>query len=154
VLGLTGIVQTIPALALLVFMIPWFGIGAWPAIAALFLYSLLPIVRNTHLGLKGVPADVRESAVVLGLPVLARLRLSRAAARQTLDTRRYPHRGRHQHRHGHARRADRRRWLRRTDPHGYPTRRHGTHPRGRVPAALLALVVQSLRPLRRRVRLS
>jgi osmoprotectant transport system permease protein len=75
VLGITAIVQTIPALALLVFMIPWFGIGAWPAIAALFLYSLLPIVRNTHLGLSGVPPDVRESAVVLGLPTMARLRL-------------------------------------------------------------------------------
>jgi osmoprotectant transport system permease protein len=71
----TGIVQTIPSLALLVFMIPWFGIGAGPAIAALFLYSLLPIVHNTHLGLSGVPPDVRESAVVLGLPTFARLRL-------------------------------------------------------------------------------
>jgi osmoprotectant transport system permease protein len=75
VLGFAGIVQTIPALALLVFMIPWFGIGAWPAIAALFLYSLLPIIRNTHLGLSGVAADVRESATVLGLPTTARLRL-------------------------------------------------------------------------------
>jgi osmoprotectant transport system permease protein len=75
VLGLTGAIQTIPALALLVFMIPWFGIGAWPAIAALFLYSLLPIVRNTHLGLRAIPGDVRESAIVLGLPAAARLRL-------------------------------------------------------------------------------
>ena len=47
ILGTVGIIQTIPALALLVFMIPLLGIGAAPAIAALFLYSLLPIVRNT-----------------------------------------------------------------------------------------------------------
>jgi osmoprotectant transport system permease protein len=71
----TAIVQTIPALALLVFLIPWLGIGAKPAILALFLFSLLPIVRNTHAGLKDVPRDVRESAIALGLPTAARLRL-------------------------------------------------------------------------------
>ena len=54
-LGAAGVVQTIPSLALLVFMIPLLGIGAPPAIAALFLYSLLPIVRNTHAGLIGIP---------------------------------------------------------------------------------------------------
>ncbi|HVZ89652.1 MAG TPA: glycine betaine ABC transporter substrate-binding protein [Polyangia bacterium] len=67
VLALVGIVQTIPSLALLVFMIPLVGIGAWPATAALFLYSLLPIVRNTHAGLTGIPAPLRESAEALGL---------------------------------------------------------------------------------------
>ena len=50
ILGIVGIVQTIPALALLVFMIPLLGIGVPAAIAALFLYSLLPIVRNTYTG--------------------------------------------------------------------------------------------------------
>jgi osmoprotectant transport system substrate-binding protein/osmoprotectant transport system permease protein len=70
-----GVIQTIPALALLVFMIPWLGIGAKPAIAALFLYSLLPILRNTHAGLLAVPAHIRESAIALGLPQSARLRL-------------------------------------------------------------------------------
>jgi len=74
-LGGAGLIQTIPALALLVFMIPVLGIGAGPAIAALFLYSLLPIIRNTHSGLLDVPAHVRESALALGLPTLARLRL-------------------------------------------------------------------------------
>ncbi len=68
VLAAVGVVQTIPSLALLVFMIPLLGIGAWPATAALFLYSLLPIVRNTHAGLAGIPANLRESAVALGLP--------------------------------------------------------------------------------------
>jgi osmoprotectant transport system permease protein len=75
ILGLVGIVQTIPSLALFVFMIPLLGIGGPPAVAALFLYSLLPIVRNTHAGLTGVRAEVRESAEVLGLSANARLRL-------------------------------------------------------------------------------
>jgi osmoprotectant transport system permease protein len=74
-LAVAGLLQTIPALALLVFMIPWLGIGAAPAIVALFLYSLLPIMRNTHAGLLSIPADIRESAVALGLPTAARLRL-------------------------------------------------------------------------------
>jgi osmoprotectant transport system permease protein len=75
VLALVGIVQTIPSLALLVFMIPLLGIGARPAIAALFLYGLLPIVRNTHAGLTGLAPELRESAEALGLPPGARLRL-------------------------------------------------------------------------------
>lgn len=74
-LAMTGIAQTIPSLALLVFMIPFFGIGATPAIAALFLYSLLPIVRNTHAGLTGIPASLSDSARALGLPAGSRLRL-------------------------------------------------------------------------------
>jgi osmoprotectant transport system permease protein len=75
VLGAVGVVQTIPSLALLVFMIPLLGIGAAPAVAALFLYGLLPIVRNTHAGLAGISPELRESALALGLPSLARLRL-------------------------------------------------------------------------------
>ncbi|HET6552897.1 MAG TPA: glycine betaine ABC transporter substrate-binding protein [Dyella sp.] len=74
VVGLTGVLQTVPSLAMFVFMIPLFGIGAWPALAALFLYSLLPIVRNTHAGLLGIPLEWRESAAALGLPWLTRLR--------------------------------------------------------------------------------
>ena len=73
VLGLTGVIQTVPSLALLVVMIPLLGIGSRPAIAALFLYSLLPIVRNTAAGLAGIPLEVRESAEALGLPERARL---------------------------------------------------------------------------------
>ena len=74
VLGAAGVIQTIPSLALLLFMIPvmmWLigrGTGAPPAIAALFLYSLLPIVRNTHAGLVSIPVSLRESAEALGLP--------------------------------------------------------------------------------------
>lgn len=74
ILGATGIVQTIPALALLVFMIPALGLGTPPAIAALFLYSLLPIVRNTYTGLHDIPLGLRESAEALGLPAWVRLR--------------------------------------------------------------------------------
>src|SRR5262249_61770359 len=73
VLAIVGIVQTIPSLALLVLMIPLLGIGTRPAIAALFLYGLLPIVRNTHAGLVGIAPDLRESADALGLPRLFRL---------------------------------------------------------------------------------
>ena len=55
-------------------MIPVLGIGAPPALAALFLYSLLPIVRNTHAGLTGIAPDLKESAEALGLSPAARLR--------------------------------------------------------------------------------
>jgi osmoprotectant transport system permease protein len=75
ILGVVGIIQTIPSLALLVFMIPLLGIGGPPAMVALFLYSLLPIVRNTYTGLNDIPSEIRESAEALGLPPLSRLRL-------------------------------------------------------------------------------
>jgi osmoprotectant transport system permease protein len=75
ILGIVGMIQTIPSLAVLVFMIPLLGIGNLPAIAALFLYSLLPIVRNTYLGLHDISPQLRESGQALGLPPMARLRL-------------------------------------------------------------------------------
>jgi osmoprotectant transport system permease protein len=76
ILGGTGIVQTIPALALLALLVPvpGLGISAWTAIVALFLYGLLPIVRNTAAGLQEIPRSLRESAIALGLPPAARLR--------------------------------------------------------------------------------
>jgi osmoprotectant transport system permease protein len=79
ILGATGIIQTIPALAMLVLLMPVLSaanlesVGNPPAIVALFLYSLLPIVRNTHAGLVGIANSVRESAIALGLPAAARL---------------------------------------------------------------------------------
>jgi osmoprotectant transport system permease protein len=73
ILGVAGVIQTIPSLALLVFMIPWLGIGTVPAIVALFLYSLLPIIRNTATGLESIPLPLRESAAALGLGKGARL---------------------------------------------------------------------------------
>ena len=77
-LALAGLVQTVPSLALLAFLIPFTGIGAVPALAALFLYALLPIARNTHAGILGVPAGMRHAALALGLApaqVLARIEL-------------------------------------------------------------------------------
>tara|TARA_R110002110_G_scaffold92250_4_gene240461 strand:+ start:740 stop:2236 length:1497 start_codon:yes stop_codon:yes gene_type:complete len=75
ILGIVGIVQTIPSLALFVFMIPLLGIGGPPAIVALFLYSLLPIVRNTHAGLRGIDPAILESAAAIGLEPRASLRI-------------------------------------------------------------------------------
>ncbi len=75
VLAAAGILQTIPSLAMFVFLIPLLGIGGPPAVVALFLYSLLPIIRNTYAGLKDIPAPIIESAVALGLPPNARLRV-------------------------------------------------------------------------------
>jgi len=74
-LGGAGVIQTIPSLALLVFMIPLLKTGTLPAIVALFLYSLLPIMNNTAAGLRAIPPAVRESAEGLGLSRFAQLRL-------------------------------------------------------------------------------
>ena len=70
VLGSANIIQTIPSLALFGFLVPlpWIGgIGKRTAIVALCLYALLPILRNTLLGVLGVDASVRESAVAMGM---------------------------------------------------------------------------------------
>lgn len=67
VLGAAGVMQTIPSIALLGFMIPLLGIGPQPAIVALFLYALLPIIRNTYTGITGVDATVIEAAKGLGM---------------------------------------------------------------------------------------
>ena len=75
VLGVVGIFQTIPALALLVLVMPLvtavgarsIGVGSLSAVIALFLYSLLPIVRNTYAGFQGIENQYRESALALGL---------------------------------------------------------------------------------------
>jgi len=75
ILGFAGVVQTIPSLALLALLVPlpFFGISVRTAIAALFLYGLLPIVRNTATGLQDIPRSLRESAVALGLSPMVRL---------------------------------------------------------------------------------
>jgi osmoprotectant transport system permease protein len=67
-LGAVGVLQTIPSLALLAFLIALVGaIGTLPAVIALFLYALLPIVHNTHAGLVGVPPGLSQAATALGL---------------------------------------------------------------------------------------
>ncbi|MBD0287070.1 MAG: ABC transporter permease subunit [Flavisolibacter sp.] len=67
VLGFAGILQTIPSIALLGFMIPLLGIGPLPAITALFLYALLPIIRNTYTGITEVDPSIVEAAKGMGL---------------------------------------------------------------------------------------
>jgi osmoprotectant transport system permease protein len=66
-LSSAGVLQTIPSIALLAFMLPLFGIGVAPAIAALFLYGLLPILRNTVAGLRSVDAQLLEVGRGLGM---------------------------------------------------------------------------------------
>lgn len=67
VIALASMLQTTPALALLAMMIPFFGVGRVPAIIALFLYSLMPIMRNTYVGLIDVNPDTIDSARGLGM---------------------------------------------------------------------------------------
>jgi osmoprotectant transport system permease protein len=76
ILGIVGMIQTIPSLALLALLVPlpFLGISATTAIVALFLYGLLPIVRNTASGLQDIPPGLRDSAIALGLEPFARLR--------------------------------------------------------------------------------
>lgn len=76
ILGVTGVLQTIPALALLAFLIAALGrIGMVPAVIALFLYGLLPIVRNTESGLSGIAPGLSKAGYALGLRQGAVMRL-------------------------------------------------------------------------------
>lgn len=79
-LSVATVVLTLPSIALFGLMIPVFspfgqGIGAVPAITAVFLYSLLPIVRNTYLALRNVDAGIKEAGIGIGMTVWQRLRL-------------------------------------------------------------------------------
>ena len=67
IIGLSTILQTVPSLALLALMIPLFGIGKVPAIVALFIYSLLPILRNTYIGMNGVDVNLRDAGKGMGM---------------------------------------------------------------------------------------
>jgi osmoprotectant transport system permease protein len=76
IFSVVGVVQTIPSLALLAFLIAIVGaIGIAPALIALFLYALLPIVRNTCTGLLAIPRGMRQAAMALGLSTRDRMRL-------------------------------------------------------------------------------
>jgi osmoprotectant transport system permease protein len=82
VIGLLGLIQTVPSLALLAFMIPFLGVGALPAIAALWLYSLFPMVRNAYTGVRDADPRAVEAATALGMTpgqVLRQVRLPLAA---------------------------------------------------------------------------
>ena len=72
-LYVTGLIQTVPSLAMLALLIPLVGLGQVPAVIALFLYSLLPIVRNTITGIFGVDPLLRQVAVAMGLSARERL---------------------------------------------------------------------------------
>ncbi|MFQ5707097.1 MAG: glycine betaine ABC transporter substrate-binding protein [bacterium] len=74
VIYLTGLLQTIPSLALLAFMIPLFGIGTKPALVALFLYALLPILRSTFAALVAIDPILKKISVGMGLTAWQRLR--------------------------------------------------------------------------------
>ena len=75
VIAVTGLLQTIPSLALLCFLIPVLGIGTLPTICALFIYGLLPVVQSTAAGLLALDARLIETAKILGLSRMQRLRL-------------------------------------------------------------------------------
>lgn len=74
ILYFTGLLQTIPSIALLAIMIPVFGIGTLPAIVALFLYALLPILRNTLAGLNSVDPLVKKVANGIGMTRFQKLK--------------------------------------------------------------------------------
>ena len=67
VIGFVSVLQTVPSLALLALMIPLFGVGKVPAIVSLFIYSLLPILRNTYIGISNVNENTVDSAKGMGM---------------------------------------------------------------------------------------
>jgi len=67
VIGIANIIQTIPSLALFALILPFLGIGATPAIFALFLYALLPIIKNTVIGIRNVDPAIRQAATGMGM---------------------------------------------------------------------------------------
>ena len=67
VLSIANVIQAIPSMALLGFMIPFLGIGAIPAVTAVVLYSLLPIIKNTYTGLESINPQTLEAAKGIGL---------------------------------------------------------------------------------------
>ncbi|GER67572.1 glycine betaine/carnitine/choline transport system permease protein OpuCB [Weizmannia acidilactici] len=67
VMGIAGVIQTFPSLAILAFFIPVLGVGKLPAIAALFFYSVLPILRNTYTGVKGIDPNLLEAGRGMGM---------------------------------------------------------------------------------------
>ena len=82
VIRAVGVLQTIPGIALLAFMIPLFGIGVVPALVALFLYSIYPILRNTYTGVRDAAPEAVGAALALGMTprqILHHVRLPLAA---------------------------------------------------------------------------
>ncbi|KKB74809.1 MULTISPECIES: ABC transporter permease [Bacillus] len=75
VIAVVNVIQTLPSLAILAFFIPLLGVGKVPAIAALFFYSVLPILRNTYTGIKSVNGNLLESGKGIGMTAWEQIRL-------------------------------------------------------------------------------
>lgn len=73
IMTVVGLLQTLPSVALLAFMIPLLGIGDRPALVALFLYALMPILRSTYTGLRGVDEAAKEAGRGMGMTPLQML---------------------------------------------------------------------------------
>ncbi|GIN84502.1 glycine betaine/carnitine/choline transport system permease protein OpuCB [Heyndrickxia sporothermodurans] len=74
IMGIAGVIQTFPSLAILAFFIPILGVGKIPAIIALFFYSVLPILRNTYIGVKGIQKNLLEAGRGMGMTGWERIR--------------------------------------------------------------------------------
>ncbi|MCI1856948.1 MAG: ABC transporter permease [Sporolactobacillus sp.] len=75
IIGIVNVLQTLPSLAVLAFFIPFLGIGKLPAIMALFIYSVLPILRNTYTGIRGVNRQLLEAGSGIGMTGWQRIRM-------------------------------------------------------------------------------
>ena len=75
VMGILNVLQTIPSFAILALFIPLMGIGKSPAIVALFIYSLMPILRNTYIGINDVKKDLKEAGQGMGMSKWETIRL-------------------------------------------------------------------------------
>ncbi|WP_277586969.1 ABC transporter permease [Psychrobacillus antarcticus] len=73
IFSISNILQTIPTIAMLALMIPFLGIGFKPAVAALFLYSILPLLRNTYSGISSIDQSIVEAAKGMGFSVIQRI---------------------------------------------------------------------------------
>ena len=67
VLSIASVLQTVPSLAVLAIMIPFLGVGKLPAIIALFIYILLPILNNTYIGINNVDKNVKGAGISMGI---------------------------------------------------------------------------------------
>ena len=144
-LGATGLLQTMPSLALLALLIPLLGaIGTLPALIALTLYALLPIMRNTVTGLAEVPRGLREAGAALGMTRGQRLRLVELPLALPTHRGRHAHRDDDHHRHRDHRRLHRRRRLRRAHRHRPGAERPRPAAGRRVAGRALALLSEAL----------
>lgn len=73
IFNIANVFQTVPTIALLAIMIPIFGIGFTPAVVALFLYALLPLLRNTYAGMQSIDPEIVEAAKGMGFSTVGRL---------------------------------------------------------------------------------